>query len=274
MKCDVAMPAGARVAYAYTGGKTFDPSQPCIVFLHGALHDHSVWTLAARWFAHHGHSVLGPDFPGHSRSVGAPLASVEALADWLIALLDAARVGRVALVGHSMGSLVALEAAARAPDRVSHLVMVGTAYPMKVSAALLESARVDPQAAIDSVNVFSHASIAAKPSYPGPGTWLHGANRVLMERVQAGGGSNLFLNDFEVCDRYAGGLAAAARVTCPVTLVLGAADQMTGTKQTGDIARALRARTITLPCGHALMTEAPDALLAVLRDALATPAPA
>jgi pimeloyl-ACP methyl ester carboxylesterase len=274
MKCDVALPTGRHVAYAYTGGKTFDPSLPCIVFVHGALNDHSVWTLAARWFAHHCHGVLAPDLPGHARSLGPPLASVEALADWLLALLDAARVGRAALVGHSMGSLIALEAAARAPDRVSRLVLVGTAYPMKVSAALLESARVDPLAAIDNVNAFSHATIAPKPSYPGPGTWLPGADRTLMRRVQAGNRDvNLFLNDFEVCDRYAGGLDAAARVTCPATLVLGASDQMTSPKQTATIAAALRARTVVLGAGHALMGEAPDALLAALRGALAeTPA--
>jgi len=275
MKCDVKMPDGSHVAYAYTGGKTFDPAQPCIVFLHGALNDHSVWTLAARWFAHHGHAVLAPDLPGHSRSLGPPLASVEALADWLLALLDAARVGRAALVGHSMGSLIALEAAARAPERVTQLVMVGTAYPMKVSAALLDSARTDPLAAIDSVTTFSHATMAAKPGYPGPGTWLHGADRALMRRVQAGGGDgNLFLNDFEVCDHYAGGLDAAARVKCPATLVLGASDQMTMPKQAGAIGAALRARTVVLETGHALMGEAPDALLAALRGALGAPAPA
>jgi pimeloyl-ACP methyl ester carboxylesterase len=272
MKVDVAMPSGARVAYAYTGGKTFDPTRPCVVFLHGALNDHSVWTLAARWFAHHGHAVLAPDLPGHARSLGPPLASVAALADWLIALLDAARVGHAALVGHSMGSLIALEAAARAPDRISHLAMVGTAYPMKVSAALLDSARVDPQAAIDSVNALSLATIAAKPSYPGPGTWLHGANRTLMRRVQAGSEDNLFLNDFQVCDRYDGGLEAAARVTCPATLVLGGGDQMTSPKQTTALAAALRARTIVLEAGHQVMMEAPDALLAALREAIVPPA--
>jgi pimeloyl-ACP methyl ester carboxylesterase len=272
VRLPVAIAGRSHEAYAYTGGKTFDPARPCVVFVHGALHDHSVWTLAARWFAHHGHAVLAPDLPGHSRSAGAPLASVEAIADWLIALLDAAGVGRAALVGHSMGSLAALEAAGQAPGRASHLALVGTAYPMKVSAALLESARNDPHVAIDSVNAFSHATIAAKPSYPGPGMWLHGANRTLMRRVQAGQrDGNLFVNDFEVCDRYAGGLAAAARVTCPATLVLGARDQMTGSSQTTAIAAALHARTITLDAGHALMTEAPDALLAALRSALAEP---
>ncbi|HTJ04217.1 MAG TPA: alpha/beta fold hydrolase, partial [Caldimonas sp.] len=113
MKLAVDCAGKSRDAYAYTGGKAFDAQLPCVVLLHGALHDHSSWTLAARWFAHHGHAVLAPDLPGHGRSAGAPLASVEALADWLLALLDAAGVGAAALVGHSMGSLIALEAAAR-----------------------------------------------------------------------------------------------------------------------------------------------------------------
>jgi pimeloyl-ACP methyl ester carboxylesterase len=268
MKLDVGGPGGSREAYAYTGGKPFDASLPAVVFVHGALHDHSVWTLLARWFANHGFAVLAPDLPGHSRSAGPPLGSVEALADWLLALLDAAGVREASLVGHSMGSLVALEAAARAPQRAKRLVMIGTAYPMAVSPALLESARGDPFAAIDSVNAFSHSTLAAKPSHPGPGMWLHGANRMLMRRVQSGQrDGNLFLTDFEVCNRYAGGLEAAARVACPATLVLGERDQMTGPKQTARIAQALRARTATLPAGHALMTETPEALLAALRAA-------
>src|SRR4051794_18419757 len=190
-------------AYAYTGGKPFDPALPCVVFIHGALHDHSVWTLLARWCAHHGYGVLALDQPGHGRSGGAPLGSVEALADWVLALLDAAGVASAALVGHSMGSLIALEAAARAPERVTRLVMMGTAYPMKVSDALLATARDAPMQAIDMVNAFSHASLAAKPSFPGPGVWLHGADRALMRRVQAGQREmNLFHHDFSVCDRY------------------------------------------------------------------------
>ncbi len=259
-------------AYAYNGGKAFDPTLPCVVFIHGALHDHSVWTLLARWFAHHGHSVLAVDQPGHGRSSGAPLASVEALADWLLALLDAAGVKKASLVGHSMGSLIALEAAARAPHKTETLVMVSTAYPMKVSEALLETARSAPLKAIDMVNVFSHSTMAAKPSHPGPGTWLHGANRALMRRVQAGQAAvNLFHHDFGVCDRYAGGLEAAAKVQCRVSMILGERDQMTVPRQSRDIAEALKARVHKLAAGHSLMTEAPDAVLAALREALPAP---
>lgn len=158
-----------QAAYAYTGGKPFDPALPCVVFIHGALHDHSVWTLLARYLAHHGHSVLAVDLPGHGRSDGPPLPNVESLGGWMLALMSAVGVERAALVGHSMGSLIALEAAAQAPDRCTRLVMVGTAWPMKVSDALLNTARAQPDQAMSMVNAFSHSTLAAKPSYPGPG---------------------------------------------------------------------------------------------------------
>jgi len=259
-----------RMAYAYTGGKPFDPTLPCVVFIHGALHDHSVWTLLARWAAHHGRSVLAVDQPSHGRSDGPLVDSVEALADWMLALLDAADVQQAAWVGHSMGSLIALEAAARAPQRASRLVMIGTAYPMKVSEALLSTARDNPMKAIDMVNAFSFSTTAAKPSYPGPGTWLHGANRTLMRRLQnRDPQANLFLHDFQVCDRYANGLQAAAKVQCPVQFILGERDQMTSPKSTRDIAAALKARIVTLPGGHSLMQEVPDGVLNALQAALA-----
>ena len=259
-----------RMAYAYTGGKPFDPTLPCVVFIHGALHDHSVWTLLARWAAHHGYGVLAIDQPGHGRSEGPPLADVEALADWTLALLDAADVQQAALVGHSMGSLISLEAAARAPTRSTHLVMLGTAFPMAVSAALLDTARDAPLRAIDMVNAFSFSTSAAKPSYPGPGTWLHGSNRVLMQRIQqADPNINLFLHDFGVCDGYAHGLQAAAKVACPVHFILGERDQMTSPKTTREIAAALKARVVSLPGGHSLMQEVPDGVLNALQAALA-----
>jgi len=257
-----------RTAYAYTGGKAWGDGERCVVFIHGALNDHSVWTLLARWYAHHGYRVLAVDQPGHGRSDGPPLASVEALADWVLALLDAAGVTRAYLVGHSMGSLIALEAASRAPDRVAGLVMVGTAYPMKVSDALLATARDDPARAIAMVTAFSHSGIASKPSYPGPGAWLHGGSNALMHRIQDIGDGNLFEHDFRVCDAYANGLEAAARVQCPAHLILGTRDVMTPAKATKELTSVLRATVARVASGHALMQEAPDAVLNAMRQAI------
>ncbi|MEO8152266.1 MAG: alpha/beta hydrolase [Rhizobacter sp.] len=262
-----------REAYAYTGGKPFDASLPTIVFIHGAMHDHSVWALQTRPMAHHGHSVLAVDLPGHGRSAGPAPESVQAAAQWVVDVLIAAGVQRAALVGHSLGSLIALEAAAQLGERASHLVMVGTAFPMKVSPALLSTALDAPLKAIDMVNALSHSTMAAKPSAPAPGFWLHGANRALMRRLQqtyAGAGhGNLFHHDFLVCDAYTAGLESAARVRCPTRFILGASDQMVSPKASAALANALNANCVTLPAGHSLMGEVPDAVLNGIRSFIA-----
>jgi pimeloyl-ACP methyl ester carboxylesterase len=261
-----------REAYAYTGGKPFDPALPCVVFVHGAGNDHSVWTLLARFFANHGFGVLAVDLPGHMRSAGPLPGSVEEAADWVLALLDAAGVQRAAVVGHSMGSLIGLEAAGRGGERITQLVMVGTAYPMKVGEVLLETARTEPLRAMGMVNAWGIASLATKPGLPGPGNWLHGTSLALMRRVQAAApaGSNLFLHDFDMCNRYANGLQAAAQVRCPVTLILGTADQMTPPRAARELTAALKARVVMVPSGHHQLAETPEATLAALREALST----
>lgn len=261
-----------RRAYAYTGGKPFDPALPCVVLIHGALNDHSVWALQSRYLAHHGWAVIALDLPGHGRSEGPALASIEDQRDWLLALLQACGVQRAALVGHSMGSLVALEAAAALAADATALVMVGTACPMKVSADLLNLAREQPDAAMRNVNVFEHSTLAAKPSAPGPGSWLRGGALALKRRQFDNHarryGGNLFVTDFSACDRYSGALAAAPRVRCPVHFVLGAKDAMTLPRSATGLALALQARIVTLEAGHSLMTEAPDGVLSALLSAL------
>lgn len=260
-----------KPAYAYTGGGHFDPALPTAVFVHGAQHDHSVWTLQSRYFAHHGFNVLAVDLPGHCRSAGPAATSIGALADWLEALLDAVGVTSAFLAGHSMGSLVALDFAGRYPARTARVALVATAVPMPVSDALLDAALNREAEAIALVNRWSHSTIAAKPSCPGPGFWLHGMNQRLMERVAAAGEPRLFHTDFSACNSYAEGLERAAQLRCPVRLVLGSKDLMTPPKAAHGLAEALAAAgaefdVVTLDAGHALMSEAPDATLDALFD--------
>jgi pimeloyl-ACP methyl ester carboxylesterase len=257
-----------RTAYAYTGGRPLDAGRPGIVFVHGALHDHSVWIQQTRYLAHHGHAVLALDLPGHGRSEGPPLDVLQA-GQWVADLVAASGLQQTALVGHSMGSLIALEAAARLGERATQLIMVGTAYPMKVSPALLEMSQRDPLKAIDLVNALSNSTHSAKPSHPGPGFSIHGGNRALMRRSQRGwSGGNLFLHDFSACDAYAGLDKAASSLRCPTTLILGARDQMTSPKSVASLVAALKPTVVTLPAGHNLMAEAPDGVLDAIRGAV------
>lgn len=253
-------------AYCYTGGKAFDASLPTAVFIHGAQNDHSVWVLQTRYFAHHGFGVLAVDLPGHGRSKGAPLASVEAMADWLLALLDAAGVQNATLIGHSMGSLVALETAFRAPQRVAKLALVGTAYPMKVSDTLLNASRDDEAAAIDMVNIWSHSSVAQKPSAPAPGFYVMGGGRQLMQYVSRHNPEKVFFTDFSACNAYQNGEAAAKSVNCPTLFLLGKRDMMTPPKAALALAGAIGGAQVVQVngSGHALMAEQPDAVLDAL----------
>ncbi|MBV6477249.1 MAG: alpha/beta hydrolase [Rhodocyclaceae bacterium] len=250
--------------YAYTGGKPFNPELPAVVFIHGAENDHSVWGLQSRWFAHHGFCVLAVDLPGHGRSAGPLLASVEALADWIVALLDAAGVQEATLVGHSMGSLAALETASRYRERVTRIALVGTAVPMPVSEALLTAAREARPRAEGMVNVWSHGPRGAIGGNTVPGMWLMGASLRLMERAAP----EVLHNDLNACNAYARGTEAAAAATCPALLVVGSRDLMTSPRGAPKLAAAMKdARIATIEgSGHALMAEYPDAVLDALRS--------
>lgn len=258
-----------HTTYCYTGGKAFNPALPTVVMVHGVLNDHSVWALQSRYLANHGWNVLAVDLPGHCRSAGEAPASVEAGADFVAALLDAAGVQRAALVGHSFGSLIALEAAARLGERVSHLVLVGTAYPMKVSPALIDAALNEPEKALRMVNVFSRSTLAP-PS--GAGFWVYNAGLALGRKVlRSNTAVNVFHRGFVACDSYANGEQAIAAVQCPVLFALGAQDQMTAPKAAQGLVAAARAagkrvHTTSLPVGHNQMSEAPDGTLMAIRD--------
>ncbi|MES2319026.1 MAG: alpha/beta hydrolase [Pseudomonadota bacterium] len=252
-------------AYCYTGGKPFDPARPSAIFIHGAQNDHSVWALQSRYFAHHGFNVLAVDLPGHGRSKGGAMDSVEAMAGWILEVMDAVGVDKALLIGHSMGSLIALEASHLAPARVSQLAMLGTTYPMKVSDALLETSKNDEQAAIDMVNIFSHSSMAQKPSCPGPGFYVMGGARRLMQRMSQINPAQLFYTDFFACNAYANGQVAAEAVRCPVLFIFGSKDMMTPARSTKTLTTAItHGKVVQVDAGHSLMAEQPDAVLDAL----------
>jgi len=256
-----------RPAYAYTGGKPFDPARPSVVFVHGAQHDHSVWILQSRYLAHHGYSVLALDLPGHGRSAGPVLASVEEMAAWVVQAARSAGATSAAIVGHSMGSLIALEATGQALQWVSRVALLGCAFPMKVSDVLLSAARDDEPRAFDLINVWSHSGISHRPGTPGPGFSIFMENRRLMERQAPG----VLLNDFSACNAYQGGGQRAAQLACPALFVLGQRDVMTPPRAARGLVDAIRQREVVeLPrCGHNMMSERPDLVLDALKRFLA-----
>ena len=255
--------------FADTAGVDHRPNLPTAVFIHGVLNDHRVWQYATPAVAASGWNVLALDLPGHGLSEGPAPSSVEAAAETVLACLEALNITQAALIGHSWGSLIALEAAARDADRpsagVCTLVMVGTAYPMRVSPVLLELALSDPLKAIEKISRYSHA--------PSTDPAIVQANRSLMlsvhERKPA---AHVMHTGFLACDQYRGAEAALNRLKCPTHWVLGRSDQMTPPVAAQSlIDKVDHPNVVLVDAGHAIMSEAPEAFHQALAAALETP---
>jgi pimeloyl-ACP methyl ester carboxylesterase len=251
--------------FATTGGVAPDPAKPLVVFLHGAGMDHSVFALQSRWFAHHGWRVLAIDFPGHGRSGGEPLTDIAALAGWTAELV-ASQSDRAALVGHSMGALVALAAAARSPQSVSSLGLIGIGEKMPVHPDLLAAAKAGRQEAVDMVAIWGLGGPATRGGAPSPGQWMLGGAERLLEQARPGA----LYADLAACNAHRSAIEDAAKVVCPTVLVLGERDMMTPAKSGAALAgRIAGARLTIVPgAGHMLTIEKPAETLAALQAGL------
>jgi pimeloyl-ACP methyl ester carboxylesterase len=250
--------------FVATGGRDFDANLPSIVFLHGAGMDHTVWALLARAFAHHGYGVLAADFPGHGHSAGAPLTTIAALADWTAALIEAAGAKAARIVGHSMGSLVAVETAARHPAKVTGLGLIATTATMRVSDDLLTAAKADDHAAVDMMAIWGEGYRATLGGSQAPGLWMLGGAERLLERAHPGA----IFADLSACNAYADALLAAAKIGVPCIVIQGSRDLMTPAKGGKALAAAIPNCRLALieGAGHMLMSERPDEVLAALRN--------
>ena len=261
---------GADV-FVGTGSRAFEAQRSVLVLVHGAGMDHTVWVRVARHFARLGWSVLAPDLPGHGRSGGPALGSIEEMAAWLAALLDALGVERSALAGHSMGSLVVLDFVASHAARSRALALLGTSLPMAVSDGLLAAARDGEHAAIDMANTWSHSPQGRLGGAADPGSWLMGCGERLLERTPPA----TYYADLTACNgyrRYANA-ALLAGLRCPALVIAGEADQMTPPAAGRAVAGGLaQGRLVSLPgCGHSMLAERPNQVLDTLERFLGAP---
>ena len=253
--------------FASNGGRPHVPGRPLALFVHGAGLDHTVWAMQSRWLAFHGWNVLALDLPGHGRSKGPPLRSVGALSKWIATLTVAARAERATLIGHSMGSLIALDVAGRYPERVQRTVLIGAAAAMPVHPELLAAAAANDHAAIDMVNLWGFGFAAGLGGNRAPGVWMLGAGERTLERA----GPGILHNDLAACNEYREGAVAAAKVVAPTLLICGERDLMTPLKGGRALAAIIPGAALVAlgGAGHMLMAERPYEVVEAIANHLA-----
>ena len=259
--------------YVGTAGMLWRSGLPTIIMQHGAALDRTVWVLLGRYFARHGYNLVIPDLPGHGASEGSPLQSIEANATWLNGLVQQLAKSHPltsdALIycGHSMGSLVTLEAASMQPEKMKNLILLGSAVPMVVGDALLNAAHDNDHAAIDMVNMFGHAFGSRIGNNPVSGISAYNTMEALLERANDG----VLFADMNACNEYSNGENAARSLATKVsaTVISGDADRMTPTKLGAKLAQTLQGEfTLLKDCGHMMMSEQPESTLLALKKAL------
>jgi len=255
-----------KKTFIATGGKPFDKDKPAVILIHGAGMDHTVWYLQSRYFAHHGRSLLAVDLPGHGRSEGPVIDTIGGMADWIVAVMDELGIEKASLAGHSMGALISLETASRAPERINGIGLLGVAALMKGHPELIGSAERNDHLAFDLVNSWGHGKPAHIGGHQQPGLWMMGGVNRLLERS----GPGVLHNDLVACDQYETAAEAAQKVKCKATLILGKLDMMAPPRN----AKALQdnladCETILIDaCGHTMMIEKPGETLDAMKRVL------
>lgn len=250
--------------FVYTGAREHKANQPAVVFVHGTGMDHTVWVLPSRYFARHGYNVLSIDLPGHGKSGGDPVSTIDEMADAVAEAMEAAGITEAALVGHSMGSLVTLSAAARYPDKARALALIGTTAPMGVHPAMMTSAANNDHDVIDMITYWGYSKSAQLGGNENPGMWMAGSTLRLLEKAK----KDVIHLDLKACEDYSAGQDHGRSVRCPTLFILGDRDIMTPMRSAQTLVDTIADAKVCrmTKTGHSLMMEKPDALL----DALIT----
>ncbi|MDP6862562.1 MAG: alpha/beta hydrolase [Acidimicrobiales bacterium] len=248
-----------------TGGVEVNKEQPPVLLVHGAGMDRTVWSQQTRYLAHHGFSPMAVDLPGHGKSSGELLSTISAMADWVANLINELGMGPVRLVGHSMGSLISLEVAARHRDTVERLILMGAAAAMPVHPDLLGAAERNEILAPQLMTAWAHGARAHVAGNPTPGLWMRSGCQALLERAADG----VIYNDLAACNSYEAG-DIAGHIGCPITVIVGSEDKMTPPKATAQLVAGFQEVDLQHleGVGHMMMIEAPDQIRELMLAAL------
>ena len=262
---DLARTYGAgHFVFASTGGRPFDKNKPLIIFVHGSGLTHMTWVLQTRYFAFHGYSVLAIDMPGHGLSGGESLKSIEDMADWISKVIDVVGYKEASLVGHSQGCLVTVECTARYPDKIKTLSLIGGAGAIPMNPELLSLAENNDQKAVDLMMDWAHGPAGHFGGHPVPGLYHINTGTMLAKTRSI---KNTLGIDFRACDNYKNGFEAAKKIKIPTLSILATDDKMCPVKEGKKLADLIEGSQVEIidNCGHMMLLEEADRVLAVLK---------
>jgi len=233
--------------FVSTGGMDFDKKKPSILLIHGSGLTHIVWSLHEQFYASQGYNVLSVDLPGHGNSEGPSLKSIKEISDWIKSLMNILNISKIIIVGHSQGSLVGIDFAARYPNLLNSLVLVAGSYKMPVNQDLIDLAEAGDEKAI---------TLMMKWGYEGSKAFI-GGNPVKKIINSSREIREVLAVDLNACNNYNDGAEFLKKINCPTLCIFGELDKMVPVKAGLKMAEQIKnseTKTI-LECGHMIIFE-------------------
>jgi pimeloyl-ACP methyl ester carboxylesterase len=248
------MPNAADIYYhLHLGGS--QGLAPPVVLIHGAGGTHLYWPSEVRRLP--GYLVYAPDLPGHGKSGGRGMQSITTYTQALVNWLDAVDLHSAVLIGHSMGSAIALSLALNHPGRVLGLGLVGAGARLRVAPELLEQAS-NQTTFLNAVNTLISRSFS-----------VHAPTRLteLAGRRMAETRSSVLYGDFLACDEF-DVRERLGELRQPTLIVCGAEDQMTPVRHAQFLANGIPQAALKLipNAGHMVMLEQPQAVATAIGE--------
>jgi len=233
--------------FVSTGGMDFDIKKPSILLMHGSGLTHIVWSLHEQFYATQGYNVLSVDLPGHGNSEGPSLKSIEEISDWIKSLMNVLDIKKLVIIGHSQGSLVGIDFAARYPDLINSLVLVAGSYKMPVNQDLINYAEAGDEKAV---------LLMMKWGYEGSKAFI-GGNPVKKIINSSREIREVLAVDLNACNNYKDGKESLEKINCSTLCIFGDLDKMVplevGNKMSSMIKNA--EKKVINNCGHMIIFE-------------------
>jgi len=238
------MPIAAGLHFfAQEAGNT---ARPPVILIHGAGGTHLYWPPQVRRLQ--GQRIYALDLPGHGRSEGVGRQRVEDYSQAVVDFMRASRLRAAVLIGHSLGSAIALALAKEHPRRVLGLGLLGAGARLRVAPAILDAAG-NPTTHRAAVDLITQRSYSVRAS-----TRL----KELASERMAETRPTVLHGDLLACDGF-NVVGQLGEFTAPTLILAAADDQMTPLKLSEELREEIHdARLEIIPeAGHMLMLEQP-----------------
>jgi pimeloyl-ACP methyl ester carboxylesterase len=233
-------------------------NRPAVILIHGAGGTHLNWPPQVRRLS--GERIYALDLPGHGKSGGIGRQSILEYARDVVEFMQALKLRSAVMVGHSMGSAIALTLALHFPKRVLGLGLLGAGARLRVAPAILETLS-NPNTFAAGVQMVTEMAYAA---HCDPRLKEAGMRQMAETRPPVLYGDFLACDAFNVSD-------SLARIHVPTLILVGAEDRLTPPRYSDLLHTQIAGSTLKVvpDAGHMVMLEQPHLVAAALADFLA-----